>query len=82
MTLDWKIWIKQEINSLKKESKINWWVESTNLNHIERFLILASTITGCISISFFASILGIPIEITRSAIGLRLCAITAGIKKY
>ena len=82
MILDWKICIKQEINSLKKESKINWWVESTTLNYIERFLVLASTITGCISISFFASLLGIPIEITSSAIGLRLCSITSGIKKY
>ena len=36
----------------------------TTLNYIEHFLILASTITGCISISAFASLLGIPIEIT------------------
>ena len=40
----------------------------TILNYIELFLILASTITGCISISAFASLLGIPIEITKSAI--------------
>ena len=33
----------------------------TALNYIEDFLILASTITGCISISSFASLLGIPI---------------------
>ena len=33
------------------------------------FIILASTITGCISISSFASFLGISIEITSSAIG-------------
>ena len=32
----------------------------TTLNYIEHFLILASTITGCISISGFASLLGIP----------------------
>ena len=36
----------------------------TTLNYIEHFLILASTITGCISISAFASLLGIPIGIT------------------
>ena len=54
----------------------------TTLNYIEHFLILASTITGCISISAFASLLGIPIGITSSAIGLKICAITAGIKKY
>ena len=40
----------------------------TILNYIELLLILASTITGCISISAFASLLGIPIEITKSAI--------------
>ena len=54
----------------------------TTLNCIEQFLILASAITGCISISAFASWLGIPIGVTSSAIGLRICAIAAGIKKY
>ena len=54
----------------------------TTLNYIEHFLILASTITGCVSISAFASLVGIPIGITSSAIGLKICAITAGIKKY
>ena len=38
--------------------------------------------TGCVSISAFASLVGIPIGITSSAIGLKICAITAGIKKY
>ena len=54
----------------------------TTLNHIEHFLILASTITGCISISVFPSLLGIPIGVTSSAIGLKPYAITAGIKRY
>ena len=54
----------------------------TTLNYIEHFLILASTITGCISISAFASLFGIPIRITSSAIGLKMYAIVAGIKKY
>ena len=54
----------------------------TTLNYIEHFLILASTITGCVSISAFASLVGIPIGITSSAIGLKICAITAEIKKY
>ena len=43
---------------------------------------LASTITGCISISAFFSLIGIPIEITSSATGLKTCAIAAGTKKY
>ena len=54
----------------------------TTLNYIERFLILAYTITGYISISYFASLFGVPLGITSSGIGLKICAITAGIKKY
>ena len=52
----------------------------TTLNHIEHFLILASTITGFISISDFAALLGISIGIKSSAIGWKTCAIAAGIK--
>ena len=51
------------------------------LNYIEHFLILASTITGCISIFAFAFLLVITIGVTRSAIGLKICAIAAEIKK-
>ena len=54
----------------------------TTLNYIEHRLILASTITGCISISAFGFLLGTPIEITNFAIGLKICAIAAGIKQY
>ena len=54
----------------------------TTLNYIEHVLILASTITRGISISDFASLFGVPIGITSSAIGLKICAIAAGIKKY
>ena len=39
-------------------------------------------IIGYISISAFASLLNIPIGITSSAKGLKICEITAGIKKY
>ena len=46
----------------------------TVLNYIEHFFILASTITGCISISAFASLLGIPVGITSSAVRLKICA--------
>ena len=52
------------------------------LKYIEHFLILASAITGYTSISAFASLIGIPIGITSSAIGLRICVIAAEIKKY
>ena len=60
----------------KKHQKI-----CTTLNYIEHFLILASTITGCVSISAFSSSVGIPVEITSSGIGLKICAIDVGIKK-
>ena len=52
------------------------------LNYIEHFLVLASTMTECTLIFAFASLIGILIAITRSAIGLKICAINAGIKKY
>ena len=50
------------------------------LNYIENLLILVSTVTRCISISDFASLVGISIGITSSAIGLKICVMTAGIK--
>ena len=54
----------------------------TTLDCIEHFLILAYATTGCISISAFASLFGIPKGIRSSAIGLKICAIAPGIKKY
>ena len=63
-------------NKLSKKPKKFY----TTLNYIEHFLILHSTITGCISISAFASLIGTPIGIMSSAIGLRICATTAGFK--
>ena len=51
------------------------------LNYIDHLLIVISTITGRVSISDFASLVGVPIENTNFAIGLKGCAITAGIKK-
>ena len=53
-----------------------------SFNYIEHWLILISTVSGCISISAFASLVGIPIGVTSSAIGLKICVITAGIKEY
>ena len=51
-------------------------------NYIEHFLILGSIVTGCVSISAFASLVGIPIGIASSAIGLKFFVLTAAIKKY
>ena len=52
----------------------------TTLNYIEHFFILGSLITGCVSISAFASLVGI--SIGSSAIELKICAIIAEMKKY
>ena len=54
----------------------------TTRNYIEHSLILVFTINGCISISAFAFLLGIPIGITGFTIALKICAIAAGINKY
>ena len=69
--------IKQTELMSRKHKKV-----CTILNYIEHFLLLASTITGCISISAFASLPGIPRRITSSTIGLKIFAIAAKIKKY
>ena len=69
--------IKQNELMSKKRIKV-----CTTLDYIEHFLTLASTITGCISIYVFASLLGIPVQIKRSVKGLKICPITAGIKNY
>ena len=51
-------------------------------NCIEHSRIVISTITGCVPISAFASLVGIPIGIASSAMALRICLITSEIKKY
>ena len=80
--------MKQKIYFFREEKKQNELMSKSHkkvcatLNNIKHFPILASAITGCISISTSTSLIGISIGITSSAIGLTICAITAGIKKY
>ena len=71
----------EEINRNELTTKKHQKVCAT-LNYIEYFLILGSTITGYISISSFASMIGIAIGITSSGVGLKICVITAAIKRY
>ena len=52
------------------------------LNYIYLFLVLVSTVTGFVSISTFASLVGIPIGVMSFAIGSEMCAVTAGIENY
>ena len=43
---------------------------------------LALAVTGCVSISEFASLFSIPADITSSAVAIKIRAITAGNKNY
>ena len=65
-----------DLMSKKYKKKCNY------LNYVEHLLILVSTVTGCVSISAFASLVAIPVAIMSFAVGISICAITAGIKKY
>ena len=76
-----KNYLIEEINQNESMSKKHKKVSKT-LNYIKHLLILASKITGWVSISAFSSLVGIPVGITSSTIGLKICAITAGIKRY
>ena len=68
-------WYKYEIKDInqnelvsKKHQKV-----CTVLIYIQYLLILISTVTGCVSISAFTSLVCIPIGITSYAIGLTIC---------
>ena len=52
------------------------------LNYIEQLLILLSTVTVCVSISVFASVVGIPIGLATSVVELKIRLITVKIKKH
>ena len=71
-------------NSLSQEINRNGLISKKNkrvfrvLNYIDHLLLIAiSTITECVSVSAFTSLVGIPKGITSSAIGLKICVITA-----
>ena len=46
------------------------------MNYIDHILIGTSTVTGCVSISTFSPLVGIPVGIASSTIGLKTCVIT------
>ena len=71
----------EEINRNELMSKKNKKV-SRALDHIDHSLIEISKINGCAFLSAFTSLFDIPIGIASSTIGLKICVITAGIKKY
>ena len=70
-------------------NKSKWTNESKALKNLQSFELYwhltyfnFCTNTGCISISSFASLIGVSIGITSSAIGLKICARTTGIKHH
>ena len=48
-------------------------------NYDKHLLILASIVTGCVSISASASLACVPVGIASSAVGIKMCATTVGI---
>ena len=46
------------------------------------YFILVSAVTGCVSISDFASLVDISVGVTSSAVELKFFVITEGVKKY
>ena len=64
-------------NDLMSEKYKRTWKYLSCFGHL---LILASTITGCVSA--FASLADIPVGITNSTVVINICAIPVGIKKY
>ena len=51
-------------------------------NYFEDFLVFVYAAIGCVSVSVFASLNGVPVVIASSAVGLNICASITGIKKY
>ena len=71
--------VKQNELTRKKHKKI-----CRILNYAEHLVILASTVTGCVPISSFASLVGTPLQqySFNSTAAIKIDAITAEIKKY
>ena len=67
--------IKHDLMSEKYKKRCKY------LNYIEHLFILVSRVTGCVSISAFTSLVCVPVGITSSSVGIKICTITAGIKE-
>ena len=65
---------------------MNWWGKSIKkflgFEFIDLLLTLVSAVTGCGYISALVSLVAIPVGITSSLVGSKICEITAEIKKY
>ena len=63
--------MKQEIDEIKHNDLMSEKYKNTRnyLNYFEKFFILVSAVTGCVSVSTFASLVRVPVSITSSGIG-------------
>ena len=52
------------------------------LNYFKHFLVFMSAVSGCVSISAFSSLVGVPVGIASCEVGIKICAITAVINNY
>ena len=87
--------ISQEFRLKNKDETTNYLIEEITqnelmskhkkvyrvLNYIKHLLIIISRVSGCVSISVFPSLVSITMGVASSAIRLKICVITAGIKK-
>ena len=64
-----------DLMSEKYKKKYKHW------NNVELLIILVSAVTGRVPISAFASLVCVPVGIMSSAVGIKICEITAEIKK-
>ena len=58
-----------------------WWVKNVK-NCVGFKLLFLFAVGGCVSISEFSLLVRVPVVIASSAVKLKICAITTGIKKY
>ena len=88
--------ISQEFRLKEVDEKRNYFIEEVKqnkliskkhkkifrtLNQTDHLFILVSTVTGCVSVSPCTSLVSIPVGTANSATTMRVCTITAGIKK-
>ena len=64
----------------------NYFIKEINQNDLtskkHKNVCIASAVNICVAISVFASLVGFPVRIVSSAVGLNIYAINAGIKNH
>ena len=52
------------------------------MNYFGRFFVFVCVVNSCVSISAFASLVGVPVGVSSFTVGLKIYAITAEIKNF